>query len=148
MILLTHLYLEKGTKNVDRSSVIHLKVLIIDNSSDQAEDLVGQMQPEICPEDCVFINSFHKALESLVQDSYNIIFISDHYPQDALNHFLKDIKNLKEKNNISLISILEPVKENTSAKKMYLIFLTYQLIEYFVTPKRDTYVPLSNTSKN
>lgn len=97
--------------------MIHLKVLIIDNNPDLAEDLVGQMQPEICPEDCVFINSFHKALESLVQDSYNIIFIADHYPQDALNHFLKDIKNLKEKNHISLISILEPVKENTSAKK-------------------------------
>ena len=40
------------------------------------------------------------------------------------------------------------ITQTATNTQMYLIFLTYQLIEYFVTPKRDTYVPLSNTSKN
>lgn len=97
--------------------MLHLKVLIIDNNSDQAEDLVEQLQPEVCPDDCVFVSSFPKALEILVQDTFNAIFISDSLNPEGLEHFLNDIKNLKEKNSISLINIQTPRQDGDKTKE-------------------------------
>ena len=119
------------------SPPLEIKALIVDSSPEAADALAKSLRPDIEFGEIEYTTSTHKALVSLIENSYQICFISDQINMVDLSVFFRDISKVSQEKPCVFVQVRDSVSEDFDRECLRELGLSY------VISRRGTHIDRS-----
>ena len=94
---------------------MEIKALFVNPNTTSCTELIKSAAPEVVMSEQKFIKTLRMAIQTIEQKDFNVIFISESFPADDLNAFLKDLK-LLDKQQLAIVQTRQALTDDFDPK--------------------------------
>ena len=97
---------------------LELRSIFVDRNSDRVNQLVTNYRSDIRFQVTDFVNSAHKAVQSIVEEPYHVWFIDESVPAEEANVLFSDVGKIEGREKCVFIQVREEIPEEFNFEQL------------------------------